>query len=47
MSEQCLTIVLLMKPLQKLTGTDGQTNEQDHVLSQADTLTKKGDKGVT
>ena len=31
----------------KLTGTggqaDGQTGEQDHVLSQADALTKKGD----
>ena len=34
-----------MKPLQKLTGTDRQadrqTDGQDHVLSQADALTKK------
>ena len=46
MSEQCLTIVLSTKPLQKLTGTDRRTDRQldgrkDNVLSQADTLTKK------
>ena len=42
-------VILSTKPLQKLTGTggqvdrrtDGQTGEQDHVLSQADALTKK------
>ena len=37
-------LVLSAKPLQKLTGTGGQadrqTDEQDHVLSQADALTK-------
>ena len=26
--------------MMKLTGTDGQTNRQDHVLSKADALTK-------
>ena len=44
MSEQCLTIVLSTKPLQKLTGSDRtgrQTGAQDYVLSQADALTKK------
>ena len=40
MSEQCLTVVLSTKPLQKLTGTDRQTGAQDYVLSQADALTK-------
>ena len=43
--QQCQTLVFSTKPLQKLTGTDGQTGGQtdgkDHVLSQADTLTKK------
>ena len=38
-------LVLSTKPLQKLTGTDRQagrrTDGQDHVLSQADALTKK------
>ena len=34
-------LVLSTKPLQKLTGTDRQADGQDHVLSQADTLTKK------
>ena len=37
-------LVLSPKPLKRLTGTDGQadrqTDGQDHVLSQADTLTK-------
>ena len=37
-------LVLSTKPLQKLTGTDRQTDRQtgaqDHVLSQADALTK-------
>ena len=49
MSEQCLTIVLSTKPLQKLTGTDRtgrQTGAQDYVLSQADALTKKRLKGA-
>ena len=40
MSEQCLTIVLSTKPLQKLNGTDRQTGGKDHALSQADALTK-------
>ena len=34
-------LVLSTKPLQKLTGTDERTDKQDHVLSQADGLTKK------
>ena len=37
-------LVLSLKPLKKLTGTDRQTDRQadgqDHVLSQADALTK-------
>ena len=37
-------LVLPMKPLKKLTGTNGQADRQadgqDHVLSQADALTK-------
>ena len=42
MSELCLSIVLSTKPRQKVAGTDGQmTDAQDHVLSQADALTKK------
>ena len=39
--QQCLTIVLSTNPLQKLTGIDRQwTDEQDHILSQADSLIK-------
>ena len=42
-------LVLSPKPLKKLTGTDRQADrqtdrqadEQDHILSQADALTKK------
>ena len=52
MSEQCFTMVLSTKPLQKLTGTDRQDRQagrqagrqadaQDYVLSQADALTNK------
>ena len=44
MSEQCFTIVLSTKPLLKLTGTGGQvdrrTDRKDHVLNQADAMTK-------
>ena len=35
-------LVLSPKPLKKLNGTDGQADGQDHVLSQADALTKNG-----
>ena len=39
-------LVVSTKPIQKLTGTDGQADGQadgqDHVLSQADARTKNG-----
>ena len=33
-------LVLLPKPLNKLTGKDRQADGQDHILNQADALTK-------
>ena len=39
-------LVLSTKPLQNLTGTDRQAGRQDHVLSQADALTKEGGRRV-
>ena len=33
-------LVLSLKPLKKLTGTGRQRDAQDHILDQADTLTK-------
>ena len=39
---QSCSLVMSTKPPNKLTGTGRQADEQDHVLSQADALTKKG-----